>query len=327
MTRPPPANPPAPPALAEALRDSERFIKSVAEASPHWFYVLDLDSMRLSYANRPLLRDLGYPPEVHNTVTGLEAFRAFMPQAELPHLARLIEEWRTLPDGQVRDDEYCLCHADGTLRYFAGRELVFARRSDGTVQRILGLLLDITDRKLAEEALRQSREDLDRAQAVAQIGWWRLDTRQNVLTWSDENHRMFGVPKGTPMTYETFLGTVHPDDRQYVDTQWNAGLRGAPYDLEHRIVVDGQIKWVREKAYLEFDAAGALLGGFGIAQDITARKQAEEALRAKHDELARFNQAMVGRELRMIELKHEVNQLCAQLGQPPRYPALDNGHG
>ena len=120
---------------------------------------------------------------------------------------------------------------------------------------------DITERKAAEEALRQSREDLDRAQAVGQIGWWRLDTRKNVLTWSPENHRIFGVPEGTPMSYEFFLSTVHPDDRQYVDTQWQAGLRGEPYDIEHRIVADGKVKWVREKAYLEFDGEGKLLGG------------------------------------------------------------------
>jgi signal transduction histidine kinase/CheY-like chemotaxis protein len=87
------------------------------------------------------------------------------------------------------------------------------------------------------------------------------------------------VPPGTPLTYETFLGIVHPDDRQYVDTQWQAGLRGEPYDIEHRIVVDEQVKWVREKAYLEFDEAGELRGGFGITQDITARKEAEETLR------------------------------------------------
>ena len=140
-------------------------------------------------------------------------------------------------------------------------------------------LSDITERKRAEEALRESREDLDRAQAVGQIGSWRLDIHRNVLTWSDENHRLFGVRKGTPLTYERFLEMVHPEDREHVDRQWKAGLRGEPYDVEHRIVVDGQVKWVREKAYLEFDDAGKLLGGFGITQDITERKRAEEALR------------------------------------------------
>jgi PAS domain S-box-containing protein len=131
----------------------------------------------------------------------------------------------------------------------------------------------------AEREIRQSREDLDRAQQVAQIGWWRLDTRKNVLTWSDENYRIFGVPEGTPLTYEAFLSAIHPDDREYVDTCWKAGLRGEPYDIEHRIVADGQVKWVREKAYLEFDGAGQLLGGFGITQEITARKESEESLR------------------------------------------------
>ena len=134
--------------------------------------------------------------------------------------------------------------------------------------------------KGAMEELRQSRLDLDRAQRVGQIGSWRLDVQQNVLTWSDENHRIFGVPEGTPLTYEMFLGIVHPEDRQSVDTHWKAGMAGAPYDMEHRILVGETVRWVREKAYLEFDDAGKLLGGFGITQDISERKKGEEALRA-----------------------------------------------
>ncbi len=63
--------------------------------------------------------------------------------------------------------------------------------------------------------------------------------------------------------------------------------RGEPYDIEHRIVVDGQVKWVREKAYLEFDDAGKLLGGFGITQDITDRKNMESALQKAHANLER----------------------------------------
>jgi PAS domain S-box-containing protein len=139
-----------------------------------------------------------------------------------------------------------------------------------------------TERTLEE--LRQSQQDLYHAQQVGQIGSWRMDVKRNVLTWSDENHRIFGVPKGTPLTYETFLNCVAPEDRNYVNQKWKQALDGNDYDIEHRIVVNGQIKWVREKAYPEFDESGELWGGFGITQDITNRKLAEEQIR----NLARF---------------------------------------
>jgi signal transduction histidine kinase/CheY-like chemotaxis protein len=127
--------------------------------------------------------------------------------------------------------------------------------------------------------LRQSQEDFARAQDVGQMGWWRLDVKRDVLTWSKMTYRIFDVPQGTPLSYEAFLARVHPEDRGEVEAQWNAALAGKPYDLEHRIVVGDKVKWIREKAYLEFDRDGLLLGGFGIAQDITDLKKAELALR------------------------------------------------
>ena len=80
------------------------------------------------------------------------------------------------------------------------------------------------------------------------------------------------------MTYETFLSSVHPEDREYVDRKWTAALHGEHYDIEHRIIVGNEVRWVREKAELEFDQQGMLKGGFGTVQDITERKQAEQAL-------------------------------------------------
>ncbi len=138
----------------------------------------------------------------------------------------------------------------------------------------------------AEEALRESREDLNRAQAVAQVGSWRLDVRHNELRWSDENHRLFSIPKGTPLSYETFLNAVHEDDREYVNQRWMAALHGEPYDIEHRIVIDGNVRWVREKAELEVDRDGVLQGGFGTTEDITDRKHAEQAITDREEELA-----------------------------------------
>jgi len=68
------------------------------------------------------------------------------------------------------------------------------------------------------------------------------------------------------------------------------------------------------------DAQGRVIGLFGIARDVTESKRMEMALRARNEELERFNKAGVGRELRMIELKQELNELCVKLGEPPRYP-------
>ena len=257
-------------AVEEALRQSEALYHTIARNIPGGVVALVDRELRFLIADGPELATLGLTQEGVKGHTVGEVFsEKIRPLAEA--------RYRQALAGETSSYEY----------HFRGRVLwtqfVPLHDESGTVIAAMSLSLGITERQRAEEALRQSREDLDRAQAVGQIGWWRLDTRQNVLTWSPENHRIFGVPEGTPMSYEFFLSLVHPDDRQYVDTQWQAGLRGEPYDIEHRLVADGKVKWVREKAYLEFDGEGQLLGGFGITQDITARKEAEEALRASEE--------------------------------------------
>jgi len=140
-------------------------------------------------------------------------------------------------------------------------------------------IIENTIYKQAKQALLEREQDLNRAQAVAHIGSWRLDVRRNQLLWSDETHRIFGIPGGTPMTYETFLSSVHPEDREYVDQKWTAALCGEPYDIEHRIIAGDEVKWIRERAEMEFDSQGLLEGGFGTAQDITEMKIMQEALR------------------------------------------------
>ena len=146
---------------------------------------------------------------------------------------------------------------------------------------------DVT-RPSVEALLRQGEADLERAQELAKAGSWRLDTRRNELTWSAEAYRIFGVPRGTSLSYETFLSFVHPEDRASVNERWAAALKGEPYDIEHRVVVADEVKWVHERAGLEIDAQGVLLGGFGSVQDITERKRAEEARRRREESLARL---------------------------------------
>jgi PAS domain S-box-containing protein len=169
-------------------------------------------------------------------------------------------------------------------------EAAAVRDASGKAKYTTAVVQDVTERHGAETALRESQADLNRAQAVAQTGSWRLDVRKNRLLWSDETHRIFAVPKETRLTYETFLEYIHAEDREAVDKAWQAALRGEPYDIEHRIVVEDKVKWVRERAQLEFDSRGALLGGFGTVQDITERKTVEQALRDSEERLRAANE-------------------------------------
>lgn len=170
------------------------------------------------------------------------------------------------------------------------------------------LQAEIAERSRVENALRNMTADLNFAQAVAHTGSWRMDVRRNELLWSDETHRMFGVPKGAALTYEVFLGYVHPDDREAVDSAWQAALlQEKPYDIEHRIVVDGNVRWVQEAAELEFDDQGQLLGGFGTVQDITERKQMEQ----EKDDL--------------LEREHRIAETLQQALIPSEVPSVIDG--
>ncbi len=156
------------------------------------------------------------------------------------------------------------------------------------IEEIAPTIVEAFQRKRAEKLLRESRADLKQAQSVATTGSWRISANGE-LKWSDETHRIFGIPKGTPMTYGLFIGAIHPDDRDTVDKKWAAALRGEPYDIEHRILVNGEVKWVREKAEMEVNSEGVLLSALGTVQDITDLKLTEEHLKQRTEELARSN--------------------------------------
>jgi len=159
-------------------------------------------------------------------------------------------------------------------------------RTSELVEAVEKLEIEMAERKRAEEALKESEANLKRAQEVAHIGSWHLDILKNDLVWSDEIFRIFGVSADTSLTYEKFLEIIHPDDVELVNRSWMAALNKEPYDIEHRIIVNGEVKWVREKAEVEFDKEGKAIKGTGTVQDITGRKRAEEALHVKECAIA-----------------------------------------
>ena len=204
----------------------------------------------------------------------------------------------------LNNDEDLWIEADGSRHWL--RWAVHPWSDDeGEIGGIIVSAEDITERKQAEEKLVRSQIDLNRAQAVGHIGSWRLDVLRNELTWSQENYRIFGIPEGTPLTYETFLDRVHPDDRAYVDRKWQAALRGEQFDIEHRLIADGAVKWVRERAELEYDTDGTLRGGFGTTQDVSQRKQTEHALLAAKEDAERAN---VAKTRFLAAVSHDLRQ-------------------
>ncbi len=133
--------------------------------------------------------------------------------------------------------------------------------------------------------LRAREADLQRAEEIAQVGSWDFDIQLNRSTNSAVASRITGVPPDTPVSLEHFLEKVHPLDRAAVASAWQTALRGEPYDVEHRTLIDGSLRWLRHRAVLEFDSEGRALRAAGTVEDITERKLAQEALQQSEERL------------------------------------------
>ena len=220
-------------------------------------------------------RQIGF--EDHEIVDDFEEWSSRIHPDDRERVLRIVQDYLVHPTPTYQL-EFRLRHKDGSYRWILSQGAL-ERDETGNPIRVVGCHIDITERNRVEQILRQSEKNLNRAQRVAQVGSWYLDIPRNVLTWSAETHRIFGIPEGTSLTYECFLACVHPDDRAAVDGAWKDALAGGSYDIEHRILVGAAVRWVREQAEFEFDPQGRLLGGIGTAQDVTDRKLAEQALR------------------------------------------------
>jgi diguanylate cyclase (GGDEF)-like protein/PAS domain S-box-containing protein len=138
--------------------------------------------------------------------------------------------------------------------------------------------------------------ELHRAQAVGNFGSWVYDIGNDTLRLSAETCRIFGLPVGTTGTYATYLGRTYAPDCDAVEAAWQSALGGKTvFDHEHRIVVGKTIRWVRQRAEIEFAADGRALRAEGIAHDITHRKQQDDAVRRSEQHFrAFFERSMVG---------------------------------
>ncbi len=145
----------------------------------------------------------------------------------------------------------------------------------------LGLALMTRKRLETEADLRASEAALAEAQAVAHVGSWTYSVRSGTLVWSREACRIFGIDPATFVpSHEDFLARVHPDDRAAFDRNYRDSVAThGVHAIDHRIVMpDGTVRIVHRRGRTVYDAEGRPLQSIGTVQDITDRKQAEDAL-------------------------------------------------
>ncbi|UCE39295.1 MAG: PAS domain-containing protein [Thermoplasmata archaeon] len=174
---------------------------------------------------------------------------------------------------------------------------------------------DITAQKKVEEALKRSEERYKLAQRAANIGSWDWDILTGDLHWSETIEPMFGFNKGKfGATYDAFLGSVHSDDRQFVQDSVDACVKdGKEYAIEHRIVwPDGTVRWVSETGDVIRDENGKAIRMLGIVRDITLNKLTEERIRYLNSLLFSIKEIgqIIGRE---SELSSLMQKSCDKL--------------
>ena len=260
------------------LRKNKNLSDAYLDLTDSMLVIIGKDK-RVSFVNKRACQILGYEKD---EIVGKDWFEHFLPlnlRAEVGNAAAAILRGEMKPVEYFENPVLCKNGKEQIILWHN----TFLKNETGDIVSILSSGGDIPERKKIEHDLEQQKYCLERAQQIGKIGSWELDVKNNQLIWTDETYEIFRLPLGIEPTYEIFLNCVHPDDREFVDKKWNAALNKEPYDIEHRLLCDGEIKWVREKAELEFDAQGSCVGGTGFTQDISERKRMEKSLHEAND--------------------------------------------
>ena len=295
----------------EALRRTELDYRTVADFTYDWAYWANPDGT-LRYISPSCERITGYTPQefldrpelIREVILPIDRevwdqhlheIRRQMRPFEIPFRVRTRK-------GEIRWVE----HACQPVRGPQGEFLGF-RVSNR----------DVTERRLAEEAVRKKDRSLAEAQRIAHLGNWDWNIETNELAWSDEVYRIFGLqPQEFGATYDAFLKSLHPDDREQVKAAVNRSLAdpSVPYSIEHRVVrPDGEERIVHEQGEVTFDDGGRPIRMIGTVQDITERKQAEEMLRRSQEELRRLSAQLLS--VQEEERKRVARELHDGIGQ------------
>ncbi len=236
----------------EALRASEERYRLVAQATNEVIWDNDLTTNAQVW-NGATQAMLGYSPEEMGDTA--EWWEDHLHPDDRERVLANTEA--VLRDGrEAWVDEYRFRRADGAYVTVVDRAYVVRDAEDRPV-RMLGSIMDVTERRRAEEALRKSQAGLTEAQRMAHLGNWEWDPRTGEIYWSDETFRIYGYePQSFVPTFERLLEVVHPADRKMLSQALERALYDdRPYDFEHRVVKpNGEVRVVHRQAVVVRDA-------------------------------------------------------------------------
>ena len=232
--------------------------------------------------------------------------------------------WKAVSDAMQSHQPYVaefrILWPDGTVRWAAANGRFYYSRH-GHPERMLGVAVDITERKQAEAALREREAELTEAQRLAQVGSWQWDPATDTVIWSEELYRIAGRDPNSPaVSFKDHPRIYSPESWERLRQAVDEALRsGTAYELELEMIrSDGTTRWVRARGEAQRNTAGAIVRLRGTVQDITERKQAEEALsnvnrraieaeEREHNRIAKDLHEDIGQRLALLAI--EIEQL------------------
>ncbi|MDZ4798441.1 MAG: PAS domain S-box protein [Bryobacteraceae bacterium] len=267
-----------------AIRETEQRFRTMADQAPVLVWVADTSGM-FTWVNRPWLEFTGRMP--------LEEYGRAWLEGVHPDDAGVWDDCRSeaWEKRTAFSFEFRLRRHDGEFRWILVRAVPLVA-SDGTFNGYIGSCIDLTERRQAENALRESEERLRLALSAADMATWDWDLGTGDVTWSKNLADLSGLG-GNPPDFDSAMGTVHPDDLPRVLAAVEGSVtQGLPYECEYRAVhPDGRIEWILGKGHVVRDESGDVKRLIGVALDVTARREADQALRESEERLRMAKEA------------------------------------
>ncbi|WP_181880978.1 helix-turn-helix domain-containing protein [Crenobacter cavernae] len=224
----------------------------------------------------------------------MDDFWACVHKDDIAHLKEVLQ--KSLSAQEMHEWEFRIVVA-GDTRWISSRATLVRDAGQRPVK-MIGVSLDITERRRAEAALRQNEALLAKAQQIAHLGGWYWNIQTDDCSWTDEAYRIFGwAPQAFKVTIERYLESIVEEDRARIDDAIRAAVDDRlPYRVEYAIrLPDGSRREIREEGEVTFDENGRALTMVGASQDITEQKLAELEYRESEERFrAIFEQAAVG---------------------------------